>query len=433
MKIPDGLAELRGNNWTILFLTGLALLVGLTALRIHRNYAEVTGQFNWDARGHCDFHNGLYLPGRAFRQGHNPYRTETASRYGMSRAIPPFSPSVFILNLPFTFPELPAGDWLWYGFNVLMVVSLGWLGIRWSGGRVTLAFFLFLACLLVASRPGHVSLFNGYFTAQLAIGTGLALQFARTRPWLAGLGILLASGKPNFVLPLLILMVCRRDYRAVSWGIGIAGVFAVGGLLWMAADTGIGPVMAGIQEGQEALRNDPDELPENRWTRVDLVGMGARLMKLAPGDGFSMAMMGLILAIPGLVLNRIGKSGYQYGATGVSGMLIAIAVLLSIHHHAYDCLLLVIPWVGFTFFGSRVASELSERTRLGVSLLTAVPAGNYLSTLMFQEKFNLASGGAMWQAITLINGTSLLLAMLILVSVRLRNRQTAGPCSALAR
>lgn len=415
MRMPNTLAELRGGHWSLLFLGGLIVLVSLTAVRIQRNYAEVTGEFDWDARGHCDFHNGLYLPGTAFRHGENPYETATANRYGMSRAVPPFSPSVFILNLPFTWPELPTADWLWFAFNVAMIVILGWLGIRFSDGQFTWPFFLFLACLLIASRPGHVSLFNGYFTAQLAIGTAVALHFARSRPWLAGIGLLLASGKPNFILPLLILMICRRDFRAVAWGIAIAGVFALGGLLWMAADSSLGQVIDGVREGQQALHDDPDELPQNRWTRIDVLGLGARLLRAAPGDGMSLAIMLGLLALPGLVLNRIGKSGYEYGATGVSGMIVALSILLSIHHHAYDGLLLVVPWIGITFYGSRIAPNLAEPARWSVALLTAVPAANYLSTLVFRETFNLVPAGALWQTITLLNGVCLLVALVILL------------------
>jgi hypothetical protein len=299
--------------------------------------------------------------------------------------------------------------------NVAMLMALSWFGVRFSGGKTSLAFWLFASCLLVVSRPGHITLFTGYFTAQMVIGTAMALHFARSRPWVAAVGILLASFKPNFVLPLLLLMVARRDFGAVIRGTVLAGVFAVGGLAWLAADSSVAEVVQGFREGQEALHNDPTELPENRWTRVDISGMVARVLRTAPGDVVSLAAMVAVLAVPGIVLWRAGRHGYEYGATGASGMLIVLAVLLSIHHHSYDCLLLAVPWIGFAFFGTRVAPHLAPATRLAVSVLTAVPAANYLSTLTFQQKLGLDADGPAWIAITLVNGACLTAALIVLL------------------
>ena len=84
----------------------------------------------------------------------------------------------------------------------------------------------------------------------------------------------------------------------------IVGLFACGGLLWLASDSSVGEVIHGYREGQQALYDDVTELPENRWTRVDLIGMASRLLRLAPGDGFYLAMMPLLLILPGWVLFR---------------------------------------------------------------------------------------------------------------------------------
>ena len=44
----------------------------------------------------------------------------------------------------------------------------------------------------------------------------LALYFTRRKPWLAGLGLFLASIKPTFGVPLGVLMLVRRQYRPVA-------------------------------------------------------------------------------------------------------------------------------------------------------------------------------------------------------------------------
>jgi uncharacterized membrane protein YphA (DoxX/SURF4 family) len=104
-------------------------------------------------------------------------------------------------------------------------------------------------------------------------------------------------------------------------------------------------------------------------------------------------------------------------------MLIALSMLLAIHHHSYDCLLLAVPWIGLTLFGETVAASTGVRTRWLAVVLTAVPAVNYLSTISFQEKFDLDRNGLAWQVITQINGVCLLLALVILATGMGRRRQ----------
>ncbi len=416
MNLPQKIVRLKGWQWSLLLFFVFAILTGLTAWRVHRNYQEVVGAFTWEKRGHSDFHNGLYLPTRAFVNKDNPYALQTALDYKMARAAPAYSPAVFILNAPITGLELPAADVVFFVINLLMLVSLPWMAVRFCNRQATWPFFLLLSCLVLVSRPGHITLFTGYFTVQPVIGIAIALHFSRSHPWLAGLGILLASEKPNFVLPLLLLMVCRRDTRAVAWGVGLSSLFAVGGYLWLASNSSIGEVIEGYREGQQALYDDTTELPENRWTKVDLIGMGSGMMRLAPGDGFYLAMMPVLLILPGWLLFRTSTSEHKFRATGTGGMIVALSILLTIHHHSYDCLVLVIPWIGLTFFGDIVARELSQRARWSVVFLTGVPAVNYFSTISFQEKFGLPREGLVWQSITQINGGCLLIALVILVS-----------------
>jgi Glycosyltransferase family 87 len=427
MNLLQYVVRLKGWQWSLLFLAGFAILTGLTAFRVYKNYQEVVGEFTWESRGHADFHNGLYLPARAFVNRDNPYARQTAIDYKMARAAPAYSPAVFILNAPITGLDLPAADVVFFIFNLLLLVSLPLMAIRFCGGRFSWPFFLLLACMALVSRPGHITLFSGYFTIQPVIGIAIALHFAKTRPWLAGLGVLLASEKPNFVLPLLLLMICQRDFRAVAWGVVLSGLFALGGLLWLASDSSIGEVMEGYREGQQALYDDVTELPENRWTRVDVIGMGSRLLRQAPGAGFYLTMMPLLLILPGWALFRKKASDNVFGATGTCGMIVALSVLLSIHHHSYDCLLLVIPWIGLTFFGDTVAAGLSQRARWSVVLLTSIPAANYFSTISFQEKFGLAKDGFAWQFITQVNGACMLIALAILVSSCWITRKESGP------
>jgi hypothetical protein len=91
----------------------------------------------------------------------------------------------------------------------------------------------------------------------------------------------------------------------------------------------------------------------------------------------------------------------------------ALAILLSVYHHSYDSLLLVVPWAGVTFFGC--LKELAIPWRVLVSILVAVPAANYVSTQSARDALELDQHSMTWTVLTLINGFCLLFALCILL------------------
>ncbi len=395
-------------------------VVAVTALRTFKDYSVPSNEFDWENRGLSDFHNGTYYPTLAFRNGDNPYAASVVDKYLMSRSAPLFSPFVFILHLPFSFLDLPQADVAFFAYNTLLILLLAFAAIRASGASFGWLLFLTISALILVSRPGHITLFTGYFTAELVLGMALSLHFARSRPALSGLGLLLASGKPNFIIPLMLLMLFRRDWKAVGYGIAFCGAAAVAGVLWLASFSSVGEVVDGFREGQAALHADESELPINTWTRVDLVGMTAKLLRANPGDAVYLSVMLGLLVVPGMALWRLSKQGYAYGASGLTGMIIAVSMLLSIYHHSYDCLVLAVPWVGFAFFGNRVLADFSPVARWTVVVLAGVPAVNYLSTMIVRNLLNLDQSSWLWQGITMINGVCLFAALVVLLIAAFR-------------
>ncbi len=64
-----------------------------------------------------------------------------------------------------------------------------------------------------------MTLFNGYFTWELAWGTLMAVHYGKTRPTWAAVGLMLAAGKPTYALPLGFLLLCRGHFRPLSWAL----------------------------------------------------------------------------------------------------------------------------------------------------------------------------------------------------------------------
>ena len=388
--------------------------VAATGYRTYRQYSmpSVDG-FDWTNRGHSDFHNGAYFTSLAFRDGVNPYSTAAVDRYLLTRSSPIYSPVVFVWHMPFTFLSLHAADIAFFASNTAMLGLLAWMGISMSHQRFGWALWFLLFAILVFSRPGHITLFTGYFTAELVIGTIVALHFGATRPFVSSCGILLASGKPTYILPLVVLMVCRRNYRAVVGGLALSTVGALIGLGWLASFSSPMEVVAGINEGHVALHDDPTEDPINTWTRLDTVGTMSKVMGWKPSDPIYLLSMLVMLAIPGWLIFKASLNERNQGATGLTALISCLTILVSIYHHSYDSLVIVVPWIGLTFFKSIDPVEMPEWARRALAVLLAIPLANYFSTRIFQDKTGLSSQGWVWEVLTSANGCCLLLALVI--------------------
>lgn len=391
-------------------------LASATGFRIHKEYAsaEMT-EFDWTLRGHSDFHNGIYLPSQAFIAGVNPFSKDAVEQYLMTRACPPYSPVTFMLHSPFALFNVYAADVLFYLYNLGLALLLGYCGITMSGGRFRWFAFFALGCLVLISRPGHITLFTGYFTLELVLGTIVALHFAKTKPMLSGLGMLLASSKPTYIVPLVFMMMWRKNYKATIIGCILCGVFAAGGIAWLSYHSSLDSVIAGIQQGQDDHIEDVTEYPINTWTRIDLLGMFAKTINWNPATKIYLIAMFFLMIIPGLAVARATHLESNTGGCGLTAWIVVLSMLVCLYHHSYDCLLLVAPWIGVTFFGRQTLPELGSFARRTIALLTAIPAGNYLSTQTARDRLGFEQLDIGWQAITMINGTCLLIALAILI------------------
>ena len=394
----------------------LALLTAGTGYRIYRQYAqpELT-EFDWSKRGFSDFNNGVYLPTQAFLAGVNPFAQEAVEQFTLARACPPYSPVTFMVHTPFTWFSARTAGVVYFFYNILLALLMAYCGIRMSGGKFAWFGLLALGSLILFSRPGHINIFTGYFTAELVLGTLVALHFAKSKPIVSGFGMVLASSKPTYILPLAIMMMWRKNYRATIFGCFLCGVFAFGGLAWLAHHSSFEDVITGIAHGQDAHIDDVTEHPINTWTRIDLLGMFAKVINWNPDTKINILAMFFLTIVPGLAVAKAVKSESNSGACGLTGWIVCLSMLVCLYHHSYDCLLLVAPWIGVTFFGSRTLPEIGRWARIALSVLTAVPAANYLSTQSARDKLGFEQLDFAWQSITMINGGCLIVALGILM------------------
>ena len=411
------------SNATFTLATAVffVMVLGLTGYRIYG--LHYTGPETTVAKklGFCDFYNGVYYPTQAFLNRDNPYRPEINQSYPVSRHVPFYSPLIFILHAPITLIPIKLAAVIYFALLTAFVLAICrfavWLPALNNPWGWT---FLVAGCLLL-TRPGQNSLFNGYFTVELIFGTCLALHFGRTRPWLAAIGLALCSIKPNYAIPLLLLMACRGHWRATLIGGFLATVCFVGGMAWISDHRSMADVIQTMNSAQSSHHGFHNIWPSNTWTRVDLLSVIAKWNLWRPDDGAHLAVMLAVLLLPGALIgwvtwqtNREGRDTSLAldvdGGHGMVGLTCMLAMLVSIYHHSYDTVILVVPLAGMMLsrFSPWREVPLGHRAVLGV--LIGVPFFNYLSAKSVIDRLGL--DGIVFEIVTSINGVCLTAALL---------------------
>ena len=400
----------------------LIVLLGASfaGLRSYRNYAPASKSFSFDRTGQLDFHNGAYFPSKAFRDGINPYSVEASDKYLMARAAPPYSPVVFILHLPYTYLSITQADIAYFVTNVFLIGLIAWCCVSMTGKPIHWSWWIWCWGFLVFSRPGHVTLYTGYFTALMVVGCFITIHFADRYPKLSGLGMVLASLKPTYIIPLIILMLCRRNFKATLYGFVFCSIGAGIGLGWMVSHSSLQAVVDGVKEGQAAFDADSTEIPINTWTRIDTLGVVSKFMHWRPDNKFYFVAMMIALIIPGVAIWKVSKYESNRGAAGLSSMILVLALLITIYHHSYDCLLVSLACFAVVVGGRKVCSDLKTIECWVLGLLLVVPAINYFSTMRFRDLLGLENVSLAWNVVTSVNGVCLLLALLILLGAAVR-------------
>ncbi len=421
-------------TWIALALC--AGVVSATALRIVREHQR-PGPFDTTRQGFCDFQNGVYFPSLAFRRGLSPYSQSYAASYPVERSIPFFSPVILAAHVPFTWLELQAAEVVYFVWMLLIVAAIAVCVTYWhqqpsDGGLWRWDLFACLALGLVATRSGQQTLFTGYFTFEMILASLVAVHYAQSRPLLSALALVFVSAKPNYVLPIALLMLCRGNFKAVILGGMVSATLATAAFAWIMPVGGVSELLEQIQQTQEIHRSDPIERPINNWIRIDGLAIIAKWTATDPAELLTLTVM-LAMLVPagGLlwlhhhpswnVFNQDDTSAdnpFPSGsALGLSGGLVLLTSLVSVYHHVYDGLVLVAT-IAALLIGTDDWKPTGKATRWLLAGCLLFPALNYLSS---QKLLNaLQMEGNLFQLITSANAVLLLCGWLMMLGLLVR-------------
>jgi hypothetical protein len=399
-----------------------------------------------------DFRDVIYFPSRAVLAGVNPYDDRQddnpdgyRSRYPAGNNLPFYSPLIFVFAIPFGLLPLWPSVVSWWLLNAGLTVVLAYVAWRYCGSRPTIAMTALLAAAIVVSRPGRSNLCAGQATLIFTLAGLTALNWARTRPWLAGIALTIASIKPTIGGPLAILLLARRDWKPAVTAMVISTVAAVIGLaIIFGPQLTDGTLLQILSDNQTHTGVDPSFNPQITYSRIDASLVVERLFGPATSSFSRLWLPLLILGVASAVVWRFSQSEAGHGPEGADGAsrLFTIIALLTtvvcIYHNIYDALLLVVPiMLACPWTGDKPLVRSRWRQMLIFALLL-IPALSYFSSNQISARIEplLAWLGATTHVaksigigVAVANGLALLAAWAMLLTATLAHSNVPNPAS----
>jgi len=408
---------------TALALLAFAAALGLAGHRAGKDFA-VPGRAGPDLIGMRDFRDAVYYPALAFRKGISPYHAEYVAFHPEGREFPAFSPLTLLVHFPFGLLELDPSALAFFCLSAVLVVAFARLALACCGLPAHADAVLAVAALIVLSRPGQINFYLGQLGVETALGSMLALHYAKRRPAIAGLGLAWASIKPNFAVPLALLMLARRDYRAVSVGAAAGGLGALVAAAVLVANYGSpGAFVEGLAERYGSLASQPAIPPVSATeSRIDATSLVTRLAGAPPAGPVKLLLFCACLGVGLAGVGKLRGTSQGEGADSLSGVLIALSVLTCIYHQIYDAVLLAVPLLAVAAAKNDVWRSLTPARRGVLIALLALPTANYLTTTRVFRLLN--PPGMTWSAIMSLNAAALLVALAACGAMALRTSRS---------
>jgi hypothetical protein len=340
-----------------------------------------------------DFKSVVYYPAKAFAAGDNPYDAKQyLARHPAPEGFRMYPPIMLVLAQPFAMLPLKWAVGLNVAVTLVLSGILALVSLRLGGARGRLPAVLFVTALILLSRPGQWNLLQGQVTLPLVLAAYAAVVLDRSRAVLSGCALALCLVKPNFGLPLAVVMLARGQVRPVALGTGLivlANLPLVGVLAERAG--GLARFVGHVAGAQDNLKQTADLLSQMSVFRVDGVALLTRFAGTGLGAIAPILVGGLVL---GLVVVALRINRGQAGEPGVGSErgspspavagLIWSGILLCGYHIGYDLLLLAWPFTALVLQVVRAGRQTPMRHWVALALL-ALLAGNYVTSFAIIE------------------------------------------------
>ncbi len=330
---------------TFVFLLGCIVLL---ILHIGNVFAKVHDPGIWEEkrRGFVDFHNAIFFPGKFLLEGGNPYGTEYVSQQPDQRGYPLFPPHSLLMHLPFALASIEVSRHLYVIFQLIMLITLIGLIVNTLEMANPTRGYWMIGLLVLSTIPFYMHFHLGQLTLQIAVGAIAAIRYAKARPILSGMALAIAAFKPQFGVPIALLMLARGDWKPVLLGGSFATLISFGVIGWIAMQVGPDKFIADLRQNYFSLDQHPEvgsALENHR--RIDLYPVAERLNRGPLPSWTKIATTLSMLAIATIaIFRRLRLPNPAPRATrNWETTLILLTTIACVYHSFYDAIVLVWP------------------------------------------------------------------------------------------
>ncbi|MGW4115948.1 glycosyltransferase 87 family protein [Actinosynnema sp. NPDC004786] len=287
-----------------------------------------------------DFRDALYFPIREFLAGGDPYLPRTMfEHWPVRQGFNLYQPYHLLLHAPFALPGYRVGAVAFALASLVLLVALAVLAAGRLRPHVPPALGVaVIATLLLLSQVGKAQLYVGQVNPLIAVGAAGALLARRDAPRWAAVALAFAWLKPQFGLPLAVLLWVRESRRVAVEGTAIAAVASLAVVVPLVVrDGGVGPFLDVIAANLEhASRTAYGAVDSMTAQRIDLAAVWYRVTGWLPFGAEPLALLGVLVAsaVPARRLDRMGEPA-------AADLLTCVAVVVAVVHQPGDVLIAV--------------------------------------------------------------------------------------------
>jgi hypothetical protein len=365
---------------SLLLLAG-AIAFDVGNVRRHLNVPGVVALHD-DRQAMVDFRDTVYWPVRDLASGHDPYDPHGyLDRRPVAQELDLYAPGQLLVHAPFAAAPFETAEWLWFAFTVALVVAFGAVVLRAARLPVLPATVALVGAVLLVTEPGQASVYLGQLDPETILGCGLALVWARSRPNVAALGLALSLTKPQFGVPLGLLLLALGLRRTVLRGVAIATAVSLPVVvLLVRAAGGVSGFVDHIRANVDyATGTSYGDLASKTGVRTDPLALVGRLTGWRAPGAVQLLLAVLVLGVTAWLARRLDADD------PLVPTLLCLAVLVAVVHAPADAMLLALPFAVLAVRGAR-----------GHAVLLALLAVPFLYATRAERWLNHLTGSDVW-------------------------------------
>ncbi|SDP40966.1 glycosyltransferase family 87 protein [Lentzea jiangxiensis] len=359
-----------------------------------------------------DFRDALYFPIREFLGGGNPYDPAVMfDHWPVRQNFNLYQPYHLVLHLPFALPDYRVGAVSFALACLVLLVVLAVMAARTSKLPLV-AGTVVIGTLLVTSQVGKAQMYIGQVNPLIAVATAGALLLRTTNPGWASAALAIAWLKPQFGLPLALVLCARGDRRVALQGTGVAALASVPVVVLLVSRSGVGEFLDVIKRNLAwASSTGYGAVDSVTAQRVDLPAVFFRTTGWLPPAAELLALCG-VLAVTASLARRLDRTA---AGARVADLLICLGIVVALVHQPGDVLIAVPAMTAMAVLCWRHRRDGHWRWAAVATLLAVVPFAH----LYFLDTVVRSLLGA--RASVTLDGAALVAAWVVLVVFAVRH------------